>query len=121
MIIVLKTILVILLVLYGMVTGTAMTDTQEPQIIQAESGDEAMQEQLMALEGMTEAKARSIALYLTDAGVPDAAGFVLTPRGMGYALAVRAGGKQYTAVLTRGLLFRQLLDADGKIMYGVVK
>ncbi|MBR6186068.1 MAG: hypothetical protein IKQ41_07360 [Clostridia bacterium] len=117
----LKTILVILLVLYGMVTGTAMTDTREPQIIQAESGDEAMQEQLMALsDKMTEAKARSIAAYLKDAGIGDAAEFVLALKETGYTLTFRSGGQQYTAILTKSLLFRQLLDENGKTVYGVI-
>ena len=120
MITVLKAGVLILLLMYGMLSGAGAPNTEEPMIIETESGDAAMWEELMKLEGMTEARAQSIAASLKDAGILDAAEFALAPKGTGYALTFFSGGKQYTAELTRGLLFRRLRDENGKTVYGVV-
>lgn len=117
---VLKTILLILLALYGMNAGTGAPKIGDAPIIETESGDTAMLEQLTALEGITADKARSIASFLRDAGIADAGDFCLTPKGSGYALTFQSGGAQYTAILSRGLLFRRLMDENGRTVYGVV-
>ena len=81
-----------------------------------------MVQEIIKATGMNESKARSLSGYIVNAGLEDATNFTLKKNAArdNYELSFEAGGKTYTAVLSRLMLLEQIKDDQGVTIFALI-
>lgn len=123
-----KNIIAILLILMGtfLISDSIIPSTDGTETAIAEETETAeekrMVQEIIKATGMNESKARSLSGYIVNAGLEDATNFTLKKNAArdNYELSFEAGGKTYTAVLSRLMLLEQIKDDQGVTIFALI-